>query len=476
MSWGGGFSSLTLGASQAHAVDVGANPTPKVDIAVSVPSDYPGTFLDFKEELTQKLIDQGMDPSAFRITNTAVSIDTSNLDGWYVYSHYRDQASYNALNLSADQKLKQPFRQASASSMSSGNYDIANYVNKTTNKFTNTSCLTFNNHVYVYQSGENNSTNMAFAGYGNPAYSDWMIYPATSSSTRSFSFNIDANVINTHTLTGFGFFMNTALIGGKVYGYLLYFSASDAASGTGNMVIKKINGVAADSLTDAFTGGSNVANSAASVSLGAQKKLRLTVELKQDSVTVQTQSYDASGNLSELHTALRNVSLPQFYSGETLNGFGPWVGYSSHGCSAFSAIVYTDLEMSYEASAFDALKTTQYYQGAEQKYFINLVGSSNDPNIPDEESPSYQDGINRMNENEIFYISNAQDGNIVTDTIKDNAGNVTHQGLGADNGLIAMEDDYVTQMAQYIYKNHVEGKKFNQAPIQSELPLANFYC
>ena len=472
---GGGFSSLTLGASQAHAVDVGANPTPKVDIAVSVPSDYPGTFLDFKEELTQKLIDQGMDPSAFRITNTAVSIDTSNLDGWYVYSHYRDQASYNALNLSADQKLKQPFRQASASSMSSGNYDIADYVNKTTNKFTNTSCLTFNNHVYVYQSGENNSTNMAFAGYGNPAYSDWMIYPATSSSTRSSSFNIDANVINTHTLTGFGFFMNTALIGGKVYGYLLYFSASDAASGTGNMVIKKINGVAADSLTDAFTGGSNVANSAASVSLGAQKKLRLTVELKQDSVTVQTQSYDASGNLSELHTALRNVSLPQFYSGETLNGFGPWVGYSSHGCSAFSAIVYTDLEMSYEASAFDALKTTQYYQGAEQKYFINLVGSSNDPNIPDEESPSYQDGINRMNENEIFYISNAQDGNIVTDTIKDNAGNVTHQGLGADNGLIAMEDDYVTQMAQYIYKNHVEGKKFNQAPIQSELPLANFY-
>ena len=192
-------------------------------------------------------------------------------------------------------------------------------------------------------------------------------------------------------------------------------------------------------------------------------------------MTVQTQSYDASGNLSELHTALRNVSLPQFYSGETLNGFGPWVGYSSHGCSAFSAIVYTDLEMSYEASAFDALKTTQYYQGAEQKYFINLVGSSNDPNIPDEESPSYQDGINRMNENEIFYISNAQDGNIVTDTIKDNAGNVTHQGLGADNGLIAMEDDYVTQMAQYIYKNHVEGKKFNQAPIQSELPLANFY-
>lgn len=44
-----------FGTNSAYAVDVGANPTPKVDIAVSVPSDYPGTFLDFKEELTQKL-------------------------------------------------------------------------------------------------------------------------------------------------------------------------------------------------------------------------------------------------------------------------------------------------------------------------------------------------------------------------------------------------------------------------------------
>ena len=74
-----------------------------------------------------------------------------------------------------------------------------------------------------------------------------------------------------------------------------------------------------------------------------------------------------------------------------------------------------------------------------------------------------------MNENEIFYISNAQDGQIVTDSDDD------HQGLGVDNGFIAMGDDYVTEMAQWIYKNHVEGKKFNQAEIVSDLPLANFY-
>ena len=466
-----------FGTNSAYAVDVGANPTPKVDIAVSVPSDYPGTFLDFKEELTQKLLDEGMAPGSFRITDTAVSIDTNDLNGWYIRDHYRNESVYNALNLSAEQKLKQPYVVSSDRYMDAGTMSIASALNKSTNKFSITKVADLDQHILTYQS-ESGATNMAFAGYGYWGYCDWMLYPATSSSTRSFSFNIDASVINSHTLTGFGFLMNTAMIDGKLYGYLLYFDASQAVSGTGAMTVKKLNGVTPGTVTGrnevpAFTAADMGVS--ASVPLGDQKKIRLTVELKQDSMTVQTQAYDASGNLGSLNTALRNTSIPQFYSGETLNGFGPWVGYNSHSCSGFSSIIYTDLEMSYEASAFDALKTTQYYQGAEQKYFINLVGSSGNPNIPEEKTKDgatnehYTDGINRMNENEIFYISNAQDGQIITDS------NDTHQGLGSTNGLIAMNDDYVGQMAQYIYKNYIEGAKFNQAPIKSDLPLANFY-
>lgn len=30
-------------------------------------------------------------------------------------------------------------------------------------------------------------------------------------------------------------------------------------------------------------------------------------------------------------------------------------------------------------------------------------------------------------------------------------------------------------MAQYIYNNYIENVKFNQAPIISDIPLANFY-
>ena len=71
----GGFAPIGVSA----AVNAGNNPTPAIDIAVNVPSDYPGTFLEFKEELTQKLLEQGLEPGSFRITDTKVSIDTTDL-------------------------------------------------------------------------------------------------------------------------------------------------------------------------------------------------------------------------------------------------------------------------------------------------------------------------------------------------------------------------------------------------------------
>ena len=161
----------------AAGVDIGTNPTPKIDIAVNVPTDYPGTFLDFKQELTQKLVDEGMDPSTFRITNTAVSIDTTSMNGWYVYDHYRNDSTYNTL-VPADQRTIQPKRITSDSNVS-GSYNISDVVNRVTNKFTIGACANLDRHIYIYQS-DTGASNMAFAGYGTNAYSDWMVSPAST--------------------------------------------------------------------------------------------------------------------------------------------------------------------------------------------------------------------------------------------------------------------------------------------------------
>ena len=447
------------------AVDVGANPTPKVDIAVTVPADYPGTFLDFKQELTQKLIDEGMDPSAFRITNTDVSIDTTDLNGWLVRDHYRDQATYNSI-VSADQRTNQPFRQAD-NSHTNGTITIKQFFDEKRDS-SDHSCKNFDRHIYSSVDAEGKSS-MVFAGYGTSALSDYMIYPASSDSRRTFSFDINPAVIDTHTLGSYGFWLNAGIANGNVSGYALMFTA-----GSNACTLRKIS-VGADTVLAATT-GTQIAT-VPTMSFGPKNMVRVTVELNKTSVTMQYQTYDASGNLGTPVNLLKDQHL----DATGFNGFGPMVNYVGHGCSSLSIMKFSDLEMSYAASAFDALKNTQYYQGAQQKYFINLAGDSNDPQIPDEfektgaPNQDYSDGVNRLNENEIFYISNAQDGKIVTDSTKDSDGNTTHQGLGSDNGFIAMGDDYVSEIAGYIHKNFVEGRKFNQAPINSELPLANFY-
>lgn len=448
------------------AVDIGANPIPKVDIAVNVPDDYPGTFLDFKAELTEKLIAQGMTPGSFRITNTAMSIDTTNLDGWYVYDHYRDASSYNALKLSEEQKAKQPYR-VTVDSHTTGNGNIENYFQ---NGQRPSAVINFNKHILSYEN--NGTTNMAFSGYGTKAYTDFMIYPATNDSTRTFSFNMDASVINTHTLNGGGFLLNAGVNNHILNGYMLYYSGINTGTGAATLGIYKVNNYNAMTADNSMIISSSTAVKTIQTSLGSAKKIRLTVELKRDKVTVQQQAYKADGTLDEgsLQTLFNGpVSIPDLKMG--YNGFGPVVGYTSHSCTGFSMFQYTDLEMAYQSTAFDALKNVQYYQGADYKYFINLVGDSNDPQIPDEKDETYKDGINRMNENEIFYLSNANDGKIVTDTDKE----TNHLGLGSENGLYATGDDYIEVMARYISTNYIEGNKFKQNSVESPLPLANFY-
>ncbi|MCI8589966.1 MAG: hypothetical protein HFE77_04570, partial [Clostridiales bacterium] len=448
------------------SIDLGSNPTPDVDIAVSVPADYAGDFDSFKEELTQSLIAMGMDPSSFRITDTAVKIDTTNLDGWYVYDHYYSQAAYDALNLSAAQKKKQPFRQADNSHMASQGgcptpcliQDV--FVNK---KYGNptSSLYPFNQHTYSWQT--DGKANMAFAGYGTEVKNDFMIYPATSDSRRTIEFDLDCAIIDAHTLNGAGFLLNAGVTdAGILNGYAFYYEWPSTAR---IMKITNYNTMGADNTLK--MGGTDVSTHAVSLSGGV--KLRVKVVLEKDKVTVTQRQYN--GNVLGDETLLFDgVELdPTGY-----NGFGPYVGYKSHGCASMTYFQYGDLSMTYAATAFDALKNVQYAQSATQKYFVNLVGDSLDPNVPDEvdEPQNYIDGINRMDTNEIFYLSNADDGKILTDSNDE----TKHLGLGTENGMIASGSDYIEAMAQYIYNSYIEKKEFeHQKEIQSEIPLANFY-
>lgn len=311
---------------------------------------------------------------------------------------------------------------------------------------------------------------MIFAGYGTQPYADFMIYPSASNSRRTFSFDIDAKGVGNHTLTGAGFFVNAGIQGSStsatVNGYLLFYAFSTQTSGT--IYLIPMSGVNAMNFqTSNVTSLYSKAVATDTFNLGASKKARIDVDLQSTQLTVQQRNYTSTGTFEQTKTLFGGKAVAMNPTG--YNGFGPMAAYKSHGCSELSSFVFSDLEMNYEANAFDSLKNVQYSDDADYKYFINLAGTNADPGVP-QDKENYLEGIKRLNENEIFYISNVDDGRILKDPTADSS------GIGPDNGLYAIDQDYVSQMAEYIANNYKDNVKFKHVELQQEKekPIADF--
>ena len=336
------FSVGSLSALAVTMTDYGKNPDPDIDIAVSVPADYPGTFDDFKAELAAALQAQGV--TSFRITDTAVKIDTTNLDGWYVYDHYYDQNAYNALGLSAAQKTRQPYR--AADNTYNGSHGKSGvpvpcliqdvFVTKRWST-PGTKLYPFNQHTYSWET--NGRANMCFAGYGKLALTDYMFYPATSDSRRTIEFDLDCAVIDTHTLNGAGFLLNTAISANRLAGYAFYYEWSGSNC---TAQIRKLQNVDVN-----FTGAPGTVMTSKSVSLGSGTKLRIRVVLERNRVTVTQRTYSGSAMGDEV-MLFDNYSIPVLPAAG--NGFGPIVAYTSHGCASMTYFQFGDLAMTYDAT------------------------------------------------------------------------------------------------------------------------------
>jgi uncharacterized repeat protein (TIGR02543 family) len=335
-------------------------------------------------------------------------------------------------------------------------------------------------------------------GYGTDAMSDFMIYPAASDSKRTFSFNVEASVVNTHTLLGSGYLLNTGIDdSGYIHGYVLYLvyegNSNNQLTGNVTAYIYKINNnvkatdlAGWDNVQHPFNNyvGSPLQTYSFKMNL-TSKKMRITAELTSDKVTVQLQNYANNGTDFEDTINLFNGSVALEKTG--YNGVGPIVAYKQHGCHALSAFTYSDVVMTYDANAFNTLEGAQYYEGAKQKYFINLATQDGDSNLSDN-ADTYNTGIKRLNDNKIFYISNANDGKVLsnkiteedgsehwfTETLKDGT-EATWYGLTSENGLYATNSDYITQIAEYIVQNYNDNVQFKQQTYDNPLPIADCY-
>ena len=555
------FGKPELTGTEADAISVGVNPTPSIDIAVNIPDDYPGDFEMFREEMTDALARAlckelyGTDKpteaqlaqaqSLFRITNTEAILDTTSLEGWYVYDHYRDLTAYNAVIAATAsttaaqnaQKLKQPYRLTSDSHTSGKNVNIQDYFLNAdgTAKSVAATVQNFNQHTYSWVNKQTGASNMIFAGYGTNAYWDFMAYPAEASSRRTIEFDLDCAAVNTHTLAGAGFLLNTSIgdvssynnITSRLNGYALYLRWS------GSDVIPEI--IYFNNYAPTVDAGMTRDVKATGVTQGGMSsgtKVRFSVVIKEDSVVVLMRRYTNgvlgeavnifNGRTKSNSTGAKGSSTDVNYAVPLPNSpggcFGPLVNYTSHACSAMSYFTFGDLQMGVGQTAFDALKNVQYYQGAKQKYFINLAsvdGKDKDAHIPDESDSqylqSYIDGIQRMDTEEIFYISDADDGAVLhykgdghggdCDKLSDSHKSLTGSCHSKENDFCHLESEnspnganhhrqangyYATQganqglsdyedMASFIARNFANNVPYYHGENTSPNPLANFY-
>ena len=489
------FSSFAFGK-----VDIGPVTSGKpIEIALRMPSnDSTKTFADYKQDLTNQLLAKGFTRDQFKIIDSAKSINTSDLSGWNIYDHYYSQDAYNSLGLSSEQKAIQPFRQAIGVENEAAPLRTMEQVFGENGMYSPTAlqnpslsliCQQTKSHIWNYTDSSTNLTNMVFSGYyksNTTDVTDYMIFPAETSRRRTVDFDIDATQFNTHTLFGFGYLLNAGVSGdassGDLNGYVLYFLPKPLQASTPSGVsqemsvhLLKLKPGAKANLGALFTQtngtydetfndfNSNLCTKVASakVDLGSQKKGHISIDLRKDQVTVQLAAYDSTGTTGQI----QNLITAQQIEDTGYNGFGPYVQYATggHTCTSLSIFKFLNLEMKYDDSAFEALKTINFSNDSQYRYFINLkqlndamgLEPENAADLPDQvnDKSEWKNGIFTMDANEIFYMSNKDDGGV----LQNPSAAEEKWGIGDANGYYVLGEDYLERMADRIKEDFDTG-------------------
>lgn len=380
-----------------------------------------------------------------RIESTTV-IDTTDLSSWYVYDHYNSEfwdvsANWPTGSTSKNDAWMKFYNKSSMTEVTRPASFITD-PSATSSAFTtlenmvNTGTLAqfglahrFREHIYSYEDASGNP-GMWFAGYASPAYADYLFYPTASTGGKNVKFSLNSQYVNTHSLNGAGFLINTGIdASGKIKGYILYYTFASPTTVSSLTLYKIKTDVLASSLNSGVSDISTYADSVKIVSNPTWNSLMdIELDITPTSLTVK----------QGISGGTKNQVMSETITNSGYNGFGPIVKYSGHGCPSSSVFKFSNLEMSFEGATGNSLlagiEDSDYLKDSNvKKFFVNLVGSDYSASASDKDL-AY---LNILQDKKISLITNYLDGgtNYITNYLGTNSKNLNSLPNGNSNSL-----------------------------------------
>ncbi len=388
---------------------------------------------NFATDVSGYLDVMGAASGSYRLNTSAVTLDPTDVAKWDVYDHYDTQWYANQAAWSA-----------SPGGFNNGNipgnwyyYGVSDAYGGLNSKITIKELLDGNgtwgqtgrlqSHIYPYV--ENGKPSMQFYGYSAIGAADFLYYPADVASTKTVKFDVDAQLISTHTLIAAGFLINGGTSGTgaskTISGHLLLMNASLTS-----VNIYKLNNVNVDALH--LSGAGALGTLVATYNSPLPSKSHIELNITSTSVTATIQQLDGSGNLTGSPSTMFNS---QTLTNTGFGGFGPFVLYSGHGCTSGTAFRYSNIEMAFGGvlsgnSSLESYQYAEYLDNSTNRFFVNLTNTSatNYESSSNDVDNAY---LTRMKEDGAILITDESTGTYLPGTLNENIKNTMDEPTDA---------------------------------------------
>jgi len=385
---------------------------------------------NFSNDVSTYLTAMGAAAGSYRLMTSAVTLDPTDVAKWEVYDHY-DAAWY--ANQAAWSAVPGGFNNGNIPSnwyyysVDDYNGDLVKrtiaqlLAAKGTAGSSWGTCSYLQSHIYPFV--ENGKPAMQFYGYSWMGAADFLYYPADVASTKTVKFDVDAQLIDTHTLISAGYLINGGTTGTgsskTINGYLLLISAS-----LNSVSLYRLNGVNVDQLHNNGTGAQSSLIATYTATIPSKSHIELSIT--STSLTGTIQGLDASGNLTGSKSTMFNS---QTLTNTGFGGFGPFVLYSSHGCSSASAFRFSNVEMAFGgilsgSSSLEAYQYAQYLYNSTNRFFVNLTNpaQTNYGATSNDIDNAY---LNKIEDDKAIIITDESAGTFLPGTLNQNIKNIT---------------------------------------------------